>query len=164
MKTYTVNEIAEMLETNPETVRRWIRSKKLVATKASRKEGNIITEDMLQSFLKQYPKYAAVAEILLAPLGGATVVAATALGSVIAQQSLRNDPTKNATVSPIEIIKLLNANISKTEENINRKLATIRQLETEIEQDRLHIAESQALIDQLKNSLTPTSTTDKEEQ
>lgn len=27
MKTYTVKEISEMLNTNPETVRRWIRDK-----------------------------------------------------------------------------------------------------------------------------------------
>ena len=32
MKSYNVKEIAEMLNTNPETVRRWIRDKKLDAT------------------------------------------------------------------------------------------------------------------------------------
>ena len=30
MKSYNVKEIAEMLNTNPETVRRWIRDKKLL--------------------------------------------------------------------------------------------------------------------------------------
>lgn len=37
MKTYSVKEIAEMLNTNPETVRRWIRDKKLDATIESKK-------------------------------------------------------------------------------------------------------------------------------
>ena len=32
MKTYSVKEIADLLNTNPETVRRWIRDKKLEAT------------------------------------------------------------------------------------------------------------------------------------
>lgn len=58
MKTYTVKQIAEMLDTNPETVRRWIRDKKLNAVQSSRKDGNIITEEELQHFLKKSPKYA----------------------------------------------------------------------------------------------------------
>lgn len=37
MKTYSVKEIAEMLNANPETVRRWIRDKKLNATIESKK-------------------------------------------------------------------------------------------------------------------------------
>ena len=37
MKTYSVKEIAEMLNANPETVRRWIRDKKLDATIESKK-------------------------------------------------------------------------------------------------------------------------------
>ena len=44
MKTYNVKEIAEMLNTNPETVRRWIRDKKLDATIVSKKGGHIIYE------------------------------------------------------------------------------------------------------------------------
>lgn len=39
MKSYNVKEIAEMLNTNPETVRRWIRDKKLDATIVSKKGG-----------------------------------------------------------------------------------------------------------------------------
>ena len=52
MKTYSVKEIAELLNTNPETVRRWIRSGKLGAIQDSRKEGNVVTQAMLDSFLK----------------------------------------------------------------------------------------------------------------
>ena len=48
MTIYNVREIAEMLNTNPETVRRWIRSGKLEAVRESRKEGNIVTKEMLK--------------------------------------------------------------------------------------------------------------------
>lgn len=46
-----------MLDANPETVRRWIRDKKLKAVQISRKGGNIITGTELQRFLKSTPKY-----------------------------------------------------------------------------------------------------------
>lgn len=47
MDTYSVKEIADMLNTNPETVRRWIRSGKLEAIQESRKGGNVVTKSML---------------------------------------------------------------------------------------------------------------------
>jgi excisionase family DNA binding protein len=52
MKSYTVKEIAETLKTDPETVRRWIRSGKLDSTITSTKSGHIITEDALNKFIK----------------------------------------------------------------------------------------------------------------
>lgn len=59
MKKYTVVQIADILDTNPETVRRWIRSDKLEAEQSSRKQGNTVTEAALQDFLRGAPKYAA---------------------------------------------------------------------------------------------------------
>ena len=44
MDTYNVKQIADMLNTQPETVRRWIRSGKLHAEKASRKDGHVVTD------------------------------------------------------------------------------------------------------------------------
>ena len=38
MESYSVKQIAEMLNTQPETVRRWIRTGKLTAHKNSRKK------------------------------------------------------------------------------------------------------------------------------
>ena len=66
MDTYSVKEIADMLNTNPETVRRWIRSGKLEAIQESRKGGNVVTKSMLDAFLKASPKYAGIAGGLLA--------------------------------------------------------------------------------------------------
>ena len=44
MTTYSVRQIAEKLNTNPETVRRWIRDGKLKAEQTSRRDGNVVTE------------------------------------------------------------------------------------------------------------------------
>ena len=60
METYSVKQIADMLNTKPETVRRWIRTGKLSAEQSSRKNGNVINEKDLQKFLKSSPKYAGV--------------------------------------------------------------------------------------------------------
>ena len=79
MKTYSVKEIAELLNTNPETVRRWIRSGKLEAIQDSRKEGNVVTQAMLDSFLKTTPKYAGAlvaGGMIAGPLVGLTTLAA----------------------------------------------------------------------------------------
>ena len=58
METYSVKQIADILNTKPETVRRWIRSGKLKAKQSSTKDGNVITEGDLNNFLKSSPKYA----------------------------------------------------------------------------------------------------------
>ena len=50
MDTYSVKEIADMLNTNPETVRRWIRSGKLEAIQESRKGGNVVTKSMFARY------------------------------------------------------------------------------------------------------------------
>ena len=90
VKTYNVAEVAKMLSVDPETVRRWIRTKKLIAqTPSSRREGNIITEEALRNFLEDnhHAKYAKSAAKALAlssavPIGGA--LAATAIEGAVA--------------------------------------------------------------------------------
>ena len=52
MDSYTVKQISEMLKTNPETVRRWIRLGELESDQVSRKGGNLITASSLNKFLK----------------------------------------------------------------------------------------------------------------
>ena len=59
MDTYTVKEVAKMMNTSEETVRRWIRSGKLKANMDSRKKGSVITDAMLREFTRNTPKYAA---------------------------------------------------------------------------------------------------------
>ena len=59
MKSYSVKEISDLLHTNPETVRRWIRKGKLDATRgSSRKEGSTVSFAALQKFLEDSPREA----------------------------------------------------------------------------------------------------------
>lgn len=148
MKTYNVKEISEMLNTNPETVRRWIRSGKLEAIQDSRKEGNVVTEQMLNAFLKASPKYAGMltASSAISSIAGIGVVTASLFGGLIAQQYIKNENVKNAKVSTTEIKKLLEAEIKTKKLSIRRKEETIRQLQSEIESEKAGIEEAQRLI------------------
>ena len=96
-----------MLNTNPETVRRWIRSGKLEAIQESRKGGNVVTKSMLDAFLKTSPKYTGIATGLLASPVGLTTATAAIVGGILAQQLIKNDEIKNAHVNTSEIRKLL---------------------------------------------------------
>ena len=57
MKTYSVAEIAKLLNVNKETVRRWIRSGQLKSTQKSKRDGNVIDEFDLFEFVQTKPKY-----------------------------------------------------------------------------------------------------------
>ena len=146
MDTYSVKEIADMLDTNPETVRRWIRSGKLEAIQKSRKGGNVVTKSMLDAFLKTSPKYASIATGLLASPVGLTTTTAAIVGGILAQQLIKNDEIKNAHVNTSEIRKLLLSNIKSSKENIARKKKSIRHLQEEIAEEQLRITEAEKLI------------------
>ena len=153
MDTYSVKEIADMLNTNPETVRRWIRSGKLEAIQESRKGGNVVTKSMLDAFLKSSPKYAGIATGLLASHVGLTTTTAAIVGGILAQQLIKNDEIKNAYVNTSEIKKLLLANIQTSRENIARKKKSIKHLQEEIEAEQEHIDESEKLIKELEKKI-----------
>lgn len=150
MKAYSVKEIAELLKTNPETVRRWIRSGKLEAIQDSRKEGNVVTQAMLDSFLKTTPKYAgalATGGMLAGPLVGLTTLAAGVMVGAIADKTLKEKNfLDNAKVAPDEIKKLLCEEIRKSERLISGKKKNIQQLEKEIETEQQRINETKKLI------------------
>ena len=61
MRSFNVKEISKILNTNPETVRRWRREEKPEAEQVTRKAGNTVTEETLKAFLKDTPKYARIA-------------------------------------------------------------------------------------------------------
>lgn len=151
MKTFNVKEIAEMLNTNPETVRRWIRSGKLEAIQDSRKEGNVVTEQMLNAFLKASPKYAGMltASATMSPIAGLGVMTVSLLGGLIAKQYVKNENAKNAKVSTTEIKKLLRNEIKSRTQTIRRKEETIRQLQSEIEAEQAGIEEARRLIKEI---------------
>jgi DNA binding domain, excisionase family len=150
MKTYSVKDIAELLKTNPETVRRWIRSGKLEAVQDSRKEGNVITQEMLDSFLTIAPKYAGTmvaGGMLAGSLVGLTTLAAGVMVSAIADKTLKEKNfLDNSKVTPDEIKKLLFEEILKSERLISGKKKSIQQLEKEIETEQQRINETKKLI------------------
>lgn len=146
MKTYSVKEIAEMLNTNPETVRRWIRDKKLDATIESKKGGHIVYEAALQEFLRSSPKYAATAK---AALARAAVISPFMVGGLIAQKLIDIEQLKKARISNKDVIHFLQGEIQKCLESIKMKEETINQLKKQIEIDQLQITEFQKLIDNL---------------
>ncbi len=149
MKTYSVKEIAEMLNTNPETVRRWIRDKKLDATIESKKGGHIVYEAALHEFLKSSPKYAAAAKVSVAGAVGAAVLPTVMVGGLIAQKLIGTEQLKKARISNKDVIAFLRGEIQKCTEAIKAKEDTINQLQKQIETDQLQITEFQKLIDSL---------------
>lgn len=146
MKTYSVKEISEMLNTNPETVRRWIRKGKLDAAIESKKGGHIVYEAALQEFLRSSPKYAATAK---SSLTGAAVISSIMVGGLIAQKLIDSEQLKKARISNNDIIKFLQGEIQKSLDAIKTKEITITQLHKQIEADKSQIANFQKLIDSL---------------
>lgn len=146
MKTYSVKEIAEMLKTNPETIRRWIRDKKLDATIESKKGGHIVCEAALQEFLRTAPKYAATAK---AAMASTAMMSTVMVGGLIAQKLIDAERLKKARISNKDVIQFLQEEIRKCIEATKMKENTIFQLRKEIEKDRAAIAEYQKLIDGL---------------
>ena len=150
MKTYSVKEIAEMLNTNPETVRRWIRDKKLDATIESKKGGHMISEPAFRAFLQTSPKYASiVAETLGRAAIIPTVIPAAIVGKLIARKLINSEQLKKAHISNNDMVRFLEGEANNCLEAIKTKESTIHQLEKQIEDDKKQLAEYQKLIDSL---------------
>lgn len=134
MKSYSVKQIAEMLHTNPETVRRWIRDKKLKAVQISKKTGNIVTEEELTKFIKSTPKYLPSLSAGLAAVSPVTGIAALAGGLItgIMISFLEETKKKDIRIQPEDIKRFLQNNISDLENTISQKRQLIQQTETEI--------------------------------
>ena len=145
MKKYSVNEVAKMLGKNPETVRRWIRDGKLEAHLPSKKQGHVITEQMLDTFLANSPQYTKNINTLIKNPVGTIAVASTMIGSFLTKQYLQNDRIKNAEVSTEEIRKLIAEDISERKAVISRKKKTIASLQKEVDEERARIVELELL-------------------
>lgn len=139
MSEYTVKQIAEMLETNPETVRRWIRSGKLKAVQNSKKAGNLISSESLQDFLKSTPKYAEMAAI--AAMQGIATVTVSALFSA-AISVLMGGLVKSAfhkdsrRVTAEDIKSYLQKEITTSRQVLQRKTEMIEQLQKEVAEEK----------------------------
>lgn len=153
MEVYTVKQVADMLKINPETIRRRIRQKKLVAIQDSRKDGNVITQDSLNSFLRSMPKYAGVA----AGIAGLGIVSPFGLpllaGSIVSALTQNNkDRIDNSLVFAEDLEKYLKTEIEIHESNIKIKEKNIEQLKLEIDSETKQINEIKELIKKKKQN------------
>lgn len=154
MDTYNVKQIAEMFNTQPETVRRWIRSGKLYAEKASRKEGHIVTKADLNKFLKNSPKYAGMAGGLIGAAIMMPVAAAPVIGGIAAtylSAAKKAKETGDESFSNEDVRRYLQEEIERRNQSINQKLLTIEQLQREITNDQQQITECKFVLGQLEN-------------
>lgn len=151
MKSYNVKEIAELLHTNPETVRRWIRKGKLEATMgASRKEGNSVSLEALQKFLAGSPKYAAAAGAVASPPAALASIGAIAAGAALAAKLGYDNAIENASMDALQIVEYIDNESKELEESIARKRETVKQLTQEIEKDERRLEELGKILDQLE--------------
>lgn len=83
MRTYTVNGVAQMLDVDQETVRRWIRRGKLEADGADTSRGvpKKVTEDSLRTFASSNKKYS---DKIAEALGSAAMTATAAIAGAAA--------------------------------------------------------------------------------
>ena len=152
MKTYSVKQIAEMLETNPETVRRWIRDKKLKATQISRKSGNVVSEDDLKYFLSSTPKYLSKLSTTIGAVSPVVGLGTALAGGTILSGILSILEEKNKLdfqISPEELRMSLQGRVKKLRGMIRQKQILIKQTETEIEEIQRQIEKLTILLDQI---------------
>lgn len=151
MKTYSVKQIAKMLGTNPETVRRWIRDDKMKAVQVSRKDGNIVTEAELERFIKATPKYFSKLTSGVGLTAMAPVVGIGALASgIVASALLGYFDGKNSVdvrVRPEDFKEYLQKDIAKLNSTILQKQALIHQTEAEINEISKQIEQYSYLLE-----------------
>lgn len=164
MKTYSVKEIAEMLGTNPETVRRWIRSGKLKAEKNSRKDGNVVQEDDLYKYLRGTSRYAGVAAGMASAnslLGISSLIATAGIGVMAALASAGNKKkSEDIEILSDDLKKTLVNNISESRKTIENKRIAILELQTEIKKEEQKIEEYQLALKHLSDTVVNSTKVD----
>ena len=144
MKEYNVQQISKLLKTNPETVRRWIRSGKLVAVQDSRKGGNLVSEEALKKFMHESPKYAGLVATIFAP---AAIALPVAVGSLVGSVLSALYGQKKPKISSKHIEKYLKDEINRLEDSVARKKTTISQLQIELSTDEKQLSDFKEALD-----------------
>ena len=157
MKNFTVKEISDILNTNPETVRRWIRDGRLDAIQNSRKDGNVVSEQALTEFLRKTPKYASSATAALAgslaasgigALAGLSIITTTAIiGKVLSEKK----STDEIRVTPGSMQKYVMATIRDHEKHLAEKKKELLALEHEIKSEEDQIEELRISLERIKS-------------
>ena len=149
METYSVSQIAKMLDTQPETVRRWIRSGKLKAEQSSRKDGNIITENDLNKFLKAFPKYAEKMAGATLAVAGVMASSIPLMGGIAGACLAVGNREKVSGFSKKDVKRYLQEEIQRRTVSISKKMQTIEQIQKEIVREQQQIAEYNYVLEQL---------------
>lgn len=153
MKFFNVKQISDMLETNPETVRRWIRDGKLVAEQSSRKSGNVVSEESLLLFLNASPKYSSkqmysfltAMAVASAPLMTMSTVAGGFLAGLL--MSIISEKGKaTSRVNPAEVRSSIEKDIAKLRKSLAQKQALLEQTQSEISGIQERIAQYENLV------------------
>lgn len=151
-ETYSVKQIADMLGTNPETVRRWIREGKLKAIQVSRKSGNIITESELKRFLKATPKYlpkspSGFAKIYT-PTNAVALTASWLTAAIIGYMSVKEDV--DVRILPSELKRYIKEDIKNIENDIQQKQNEISKLQAKVDSLNYLLENEEVLEDAIK--------------
>ncbi len=158
MKTYSVKEIADMLNTNPETVRRWIRAGKLKADQTSRKDGNMVREDDLYKYLRSTSKYSVTAAGLVGKnpfLALTTVMGMSILGVFLTSLAAKSPKDKrDIRILSDDVKQTLKKYIIDSEETIERKKAAIAELQAEIDKEQQQIKDCETALEHLADALS----------
>ena len=153
MSSYTVRQVADMLKTNEETVRRWIRAGKLTATQNSKKSGNIISSNALDEFIKATPKYA---DSFSSWKGSSSETSSPSpfsiyfvIGMVLGTLVSLLDEKKDSVVSESDVENVLKKEIILSEKAIKDKNLKIQKLKKEIEEEQKNLDNYKYAIDNL---------------
>ena len=150
MESYTVKQLAAILKTNEETVRRWIRSGKLEATWTSKKKGNVISSVALNKFIKETPKYAnAVATAFVNSPIAMSVIIGGLLGSMFALM----EGTKNRFVTTSDVESFLTKKVATHEKNLNIKRAELEKIQKEIDIEQQELTKYKYALENLDLNL-----------
>lgn len=156
MKTYSVKDIADMCSVDQETVRRWIRDKKLKAETPSRKEGSQVKEEDLYKYLSSTVKYAGKAAVMAATSPALAVLPLLGAGTAGVMSSLMavylNEKKKNPELSEENVKTVLEQGISECKNEIKHKLQARNQLDEEIAKAQTQLNAYQLLMKQLQSS------------
>ncbi len=153
MKTYTVKEIAQQLGTSEETVRRWIRTNRMkpVGEKSSNKSGFTISQESLNEFLENTPKYMGIATRAIATAGALSPVAGVATAALsgvgLAATLALGKKADDTPLSKSELKLFALAEIEKKNKVIKQKQALISQIEAEIQDLRVEIIQYESFIE-----------------
>lgn len=134
MKTYSVKEIADLLGTSQETVRRWIRDGKLQAMDDTKKKGEnkVILESALKSFLDASPKYAAAMAISL-PLGTGIMAGAGVTSALLAVKRAEAQRLSRAKIGADSVYAFLATRISEERSKLESMLTERNELDKKIQ-------------------------------